>query len=126
MASIRSKDTKPELALRAALRAAGIFGYRVNMRALPGNPDIAFTRWKVAVFVDGAFWHGHPDHWHAHRASEYWRAKISRTQERDRIANHALSELKWAVLRFWDFEIKDDTDGCVDEIRAALQERGHS
>ncbi len=63
MAAIRSKDTKPELAMRAALRRAGATGYRLHRRDIPGRPDAAFIRWKVAVFVDGAFWHGHPDHW---------------------------------------------------------------
>ena len=62
MARIRSRDTKPELALRRALYAAGVRGWRCHNRQLPGKPDIAFTRWRVAVFVDGRFWHGLPDY----------------------------------------------------------------
>jgi DNA mismatch endonuclease, patch repair protein len=79
MAAIRSKNTKPELALRIALRRAGATGYRLHRRDLPGRPDVAFMRWKVAVFVDGVFWHGHPDFWDPDTASsDYWRTKISR------------------------------------------------
>jgi DNA mismatch endonuclease (patch repair protein) len=90
MAAIRSTNTGPERALRAALRERGATGYRIHLRSLPGRPDVAFTRWKVAVFVDGAFWHGHPDHFNPATATEYWRDKIKRTQERDRQADEAL------------------------------------
>src|SRR5437762_2599575 len=85
MAAIRSKNTKPERLVREELCRRGLTGYRVHSR-LPGRPDIAFTRWRVAVFTDGAFWHGHPDHSRPN-ATEYWRAKIARTQERDRLAD---------------------------------------
>src|SRR5687767_6028947 len=61
MARIRSRNTGPELALRRALHAAGVRGWRCHAKHLPGKPDLAFTRWRVAVFVDGCFWHGHPD-----------------------------------------------------------------
>src|SRR6188472_4274625 len=83
MAAIRSKDTQPELALRRALHSRGIRGWRCHQRGVAGKPDLAFTRWRVAVFVDGAFWHGHPDHFKFGRGG-YWDAKIARTQERDR------------------------------------------
>lgn len=124
MAAIRSKDTKPELAVRKALREYGATGYRVHHTSLPGRPDIAFTRWRVAVFIDGSFWHGHPDHFQPETASEYWRAKIARTQERDRNANQALEANGWTVLRFWDFEVKRRLDGLVAEIGTALRASG--
>lgn len=120
MAAIRAKDTKPELALRQALWRGGVRGWRCHVRAVPGNPDLAFTRCKVAVFVDGAYWHGHPDHIRP-GASEYWRAKIARTQERDRAANAALVTDGWTVLRFWDFQIARELDRCVDSVKAAVQ-----
>ena len=120
MTAIRAKDTKPELALRSALWREGVRGWRCHARAVPGNPDIAFTRCKVAIFVDGAFWHGHPAHIR-HGASDYWRTKIARTQERDRAANAALSEGGWAVLRFWDFEIAGDLDRCVCAVRDTVE-----
>jgi DNA mismatch endonuclease, patch repair protein len=123
MAAIRSKNTKPEIALRAALRAAGATGYRVHLRTLPGKPDVAFTRWRVAVFVDGAFWHGHPDHFSPATATTYWREKIAATKARDRKADQALAEAGWSVVRFWDFELQDNPEvqikKVLDELAAA-------
>jgi DNA mismatch endonuclease (patch repair protein) len=122
MARIRSRDTSPELALRRALFAAGARGFRCNVRSLPGKPDIAFTRWRVAVFVDGCFWHGHPDFFTPGKSGAYWDAKIARTQERDRIANEELEALGWKVLRFWDFEVDTDVAECVERVVLALRE----
>jgi DNA mismatch endonuclease, patch repair protein len=124
MAAIRSKNTGPELALRAALRAAGATGYRVHFKGLPSRPDVVFTRWKVAVFVDGAFWHGHPDHFDPARAAPYWREKISRTQERDRLADEALRSQGWTVIRFWDFELADSPEDMVGRVLHALRVSG--
>lgn len=121
MARIRSRDTKPELALRRALHAAGHRGWRCHLRTVPGRPDVAFTRRKVAIFVDGAFWHGHPDHFTPGKSGEYWDKKIARTQERDRTANMTLAREGWAVLRFWDFEIEADLSECVSAVSGALR-----
>jgi len=126
MAHIRSKDTKPELAIRQGLFALGLRGWRCHTRSLPGKPDVAFTRWRVAVFVDGAFWHGHPDHFTFGKSGSYWDAKIARTQERDRLANEELRERGWTVLRFWDFEVREKLTTCLAEIVAALEEAGRS
>src|SRR4051794_39700592 len=120
MSRIRSRNTKPELALRSALWASGLRGWRVHAKTLPGKPDLAFTRWRIAVFVDGCFWHGHPDFFTPGKSGSYWDAKIERTKERDRQANEALSAAGWTVLRFWDFEVEQDLDRCVAEVRDAL------
>jgi DNA mismatch endonuclease (patch repair protein) len=122
MARIRSRDTTPELALRRGLYAAGIRGWRCHAKHVAGKPDVAFTRWRVAVFVDGCFWHGHPDFFTPGKSGEYWDAKIERTKERDRIANETLRSHGWSVLRFWDFEVEEDPDRCVAEVIAALAE----
>jgi DNA mismatch endonuclease (patch repair protein) len=124
MAAIRAKNTRPELALRAALRAAGATGYRLHLKTLPGRPDVAFSRWKVAVFVDGAFWHGHPDHFDPERAKPYWREKIARTQERDRVADAALSQHGWTVIRFWDFELANEPERVIHQVLEALRQAG--
>jgi DNA mismatch endonuclease (patch repair protein) len=126
MSRIRSRDTKPELALRQALWAEGVRGWRVHARTLPGKPDLAFTRWRIAVFVDGCFWHGHPDYFTPGKSGEYWDAKIARTQERDRLANEALVGAGWQVLRFWDFEVEQDLAGCVTRVIASLALTGAS
>jgi DNA mismatch endonuclease (patch repair protein) len=124
MAAIRSRNTKPELMLRRALRDAGLVGYRCNHPHLPGRPDIAFTRWRVAVFVDGAFWHGHPDFFVFGRHGEYWDDKIRRTQVRDAVQEQALVEAGYAVVRFWDHNVVEDPSACVSKIVAVLAEAG--
>ena len=121
MARIRSRDTSPELALRRALYAAGVRGWRCHAKQLPGKPDLAFTRWRIAVFVDGCFWHGHPDFFTPGKSGAYWDSKIARTKERDAAANAALAAAGWTVLRFWDFEIERDVLGCVEHVLAALR-----
>src|SRR5436189_163858 len=105
MAGIRGADTKPERLLRQALWRLGVRGWRCNWRGPDGRIDIAFTRWKVAVFVDGAFWHGHPSKWRPGRWRGYWNEKILRNIDRDKRQNHALAKAGWVVIRVWDFEI---------------------
>lgn len=125
MAAIRAKNTKPELALRAALWKAGATGYRLHRKDLPGRPDLAFIRWRVAVFVDGVFWHGHPDHWSPEKAaSDYWREKIERNMRRDRAADERLSNMGWTVIRVWDIEVRDEIDRCTERVLAALRSAG--
>lgn len=124
MAAIKSRDTHPEVALRRALRERGLTGYRCHPKGLPGKPDIAFTRWRLAIFVDGCFWHGHPDHFTPGKLSAYWDEKIRRTKERDRQQEAALRDGGWEVLRFWDFEIKDQLDACLSRVEERLGELG--
>lgn len=124
MAAIRSANTGPERTLRAALRERGATGYRLHLRTLPGKPDVAFTRWKVAIFVDGAFWHGHPDHFNPDTASDYWREKIKRNQERDRCADHDLRDMGWTVIRLWDFQVREDPAGAAQRAVLALRRSG--
>lgn len=123
MARIRSKDTKPELLLRKGLYAAGVRGWRCHPRRVPGKPDVAFVGRRIAIFVDGRFWHGHPDYFTFGKSGDYWDAKIRRTQERDQQANEALSADGWLVLRFWDFEIEQDLAAAVERIETALAAR---
>jgi DNA mismatch endonuclease, patch repair protein len=120
MSRIRSKDTKPELLLRRELFRRGVRGWRCHPKSVPGKPDVAFVRRRVAVFVDGCFWHGHPDFFTPGKSGTYWDAKIARTQERDRLANEALAANSWTVLRFWDFEVEDNLDDCVERVIDAI------
>src|SRR4051794_21955589 len=123
MSRIRRRDTKPELAMRAALWARGMRGYRIDRRTLPGRPDISFGQAKVAVFVDGAFWHGHPSAFKAGKSGLYWDSKIAGNVARDRAADEALDAMGWAVLRFWDFEVNRELERCVDDVAATLHAR---
>jgi DNA mismatch endonuclease, patch repair protein len=122
MASIRSTDTKPERLLRQALWQFGARGWRCNWRGPGGRIDIAFTRWKVAVLVDGSFWHGHPSKWQPGRWQGYWDEKIKRNIARDARQNEVLAAEGWAILRFWDFEIQHDTAPLVSQVRRALDD----
>ena len=133
MSAVKSKDTRPELKLRKALWREGL-RYRVNYKKLPGKPDIVFTKWKVAVFCDGDFWHGH--NWaisgqkslqeELSSYSQYWRDKILRNIERDEENNKALIALGWTVVRIWESDIKNDLDGCVKTIKELLFEHNIS
>lgn len=121
MARIKRRDTKPELLLRRALWSAGWRGYRVDDRRLPGRPDIAWTRHRVAVFIDGAFWHGHPSAYTPGQHGIYWDEKVARNCERDRLANAALTAMGWKVLRFWDFDVRKELAACLAEVARTLR-----
>jgi DNA mismatch endonuclease (patch repair protein) len=120
MASIRSGDTKPELLLRRSLWRAGLRGWRCHWRGPGGRIDIAFTRWRLAVLVDGSFWHGHPSKWQPGRWSGYWDEKIKRNLARDDAQNEALQAADWQVMRVWDFEVEHDPDAVASEVAVAL------
>lgn len=120
MAAVKGKNTGPEMVLRKALYAAGVRGWRCHYRRVAGTPDIAWPRRKVAVFVDGAFWHGHPSRHRPGRSGRYWDEKIARNVERDRAVDSELEEAGWSVVRVWDFEVKRDLPGTVAKVQAAL------
>ena len=119
MQNIRSKNTKAERLLRKALWHHGV-RYRKNYKELPGKPDIAITKYKIAVFVDGDFWHarGHDKTPGEQIATNknYWSAKMKRNVERDRYVNELLLEQGWLVLRFWESDIKRNLEKCINEV----------
>ncbi|KAA6322534.1 Very short patch repair protein [termite gut metagenome] len=109
MSKIRSKNTKPEMALRKALFARG-YRYRVNYKKLPGKPDIVFPKYKIAIFVHGCFWHGHEkgciDSHIPKTNIEYWSEKIRKNKERDENNIARILSMEWKVLIIWDCEIQ--------------------
>lgn len=121
MAKVKGRDTGPELTLRRALHAAGVRGWRCHRRTLPGCPDVAFGRARLAVFVDGGFWHGHPKKWWPGRSGAYWDAKIERNVARDRRVDLELEAIGWRVLRLWDFEVTRDPSSAAERVVTALQ-----
>jgi DNA mismatch endonuclease, patch repair protein len=123
MAAVRAKDTEPELLFRRALYAAGVRGWRLHYSRVPGKPDLAWPGRRVAVFIDGAFWHGHPSRHRPGRSGRYWDEKIAGNVARDRRVDRELSARGWAVLRLWDFEIKSDLDASVTRLTALLEAR---
>ena len=127
MAAIGSKNTGPELALRSLLSAAGL-RYRIHRKDLPGRPDIVFAKERLAVFVDGDFWHGRD--WEQRKAAgqfkvrrKLWIAKIERNIQRDRMVNCRLYAKGWSVLRFWSTDIQKTGDRVLDLICCRLDRR---
>lgn len=123
MANVSLKGGRTETLLAHALWHAGI-RYRKNYKALPGSPDIAITRYKVAVFVDGEFWHG--EDWENRkkklkRNREYWIEKIEENISRDKRNDTLLKEMGWTSIHFWEKEVKRDLDMCVHKIVDAVQ-----
>ncbi|MEU9018192.1 very short patch repair endonuclease [Actinomadura sp. NPDC048394] len=119
----RNRDTSPELALRSLVHAAGL-RYRVAAKPLPGmrrTADLVFRPTRVAVFIDGCFWHGCPEHFVPPKTNpEYWRGKIGRNVERDRDTDARLAEAGWLVLRFWEHE---PADHCARTVYEAVRSR---
>lgn len=123
MSAVRSSDTGPELRLRRALYAAGVRGWRCHYDRAPGKPDLAWAGMRVAIFVDGAFWHGHPSRHKPGRSGEYWDRKIARNVQRDRENDKALRRADWIVLRVWDFEVARELLAVVSRIEETLGRR---
>lgn len=123
MARVGQKDTAPETALRKALHSSGLRGYRLHRRDVPGTPDLAWLGLKVAVFVDGAFWHGHPSAFKRGQSGRFWDEKIAKNMRRDRQIDQRLAADGWKVVRLWDFEIERDLSKCVERVRTELAER---
>lgn len=119
----RNRDTSPERALRSLVHAAGL-RYRVAAKPLPGmrrTADLVFRPTRVAVFVDGCFWHGCPTHFVPPKTNPgYWREKIGRNVQRDRDTDARLADAGWLVIRFWEH---DPADWCSETVRAAVVSR---
>ena len=122
MSANRGKDTKPEIILRKTLWAAGLKGYRLHRKKVPGRPDIAFTGKHVAVFVNGCFWHRCPtcklplpkSH------QKFWREKFERNTKRDKAKVKQLRAQGWKVVTVWECEIKKDISRPLRAIKKVL------
>jgi DNA mismatch endonuclease (patch repair protein) len=120
MSRIRAKNTGPEVKLRKLLFSNGIRGYRIHY-ALPGKPDIVFTKKKIAIFVDGCFWHKCPICFQEPETrKEFWMKKINSNVERATKVNEKLRQNGWTVIRIWEHEIRKDPENAVKKIIDAL------
>ncbi|MCF3170181.1 very short patch repair endonuclease [Streptomyces violaceoruber] len=123
MQAIRSRDTKPERLIRRLVHANGL-RYRVAARPLPDlrrTADLVFRPAKVAVFIDGCYWHGCPEHYVSPKTNPgYWSEKVARNIARDRDTDEQLSAAGWLVLRFWEHQ---SSDACALSIISAVRER---
>ncbi|MBW7924733.1 MAG: very short patch repair endonuclease [Burkholderiaceae bacterium] len=123
MARVRSSGSKIELVLGSAMWRRGI-RYRKQYRKVPGRPDFAVVRAKLAIFCDSSFWHGRgwPESAAAfHTNRHFWLPKIEGNIRRDAEVNELLAQLGWSVLRFWDDDILERTDECVASVLHALK-----
>ena len=125
MRRVKGQNTKPEILLRKAMFAIGLRGWRCHRNDLPGKPDIVFGKARLAIFVDGAFWHGHPSKYWRGRSSGYWDTKIQRNIERDRAVNQQLTAHGWNIIRLWDFEVEADPQKAAFRVNQALQLTQH-
>jgi DNA mismatch endonuclease (patch repair protein) len=122
MRSNRGKDTSPEMTLRSSLYKGGIRGYRLHTKGVPGRPDILFPRQRLAVFVNGCFWHRCPkcalplpkSH------SDFWSKKFELNRQRDERKIHELKSAGWRVLIIWECEIRKDLGNSVKRVKRAL------
>jgi DNA mismatch endonuclease, patch repair protein len=131
MGAIRSRDNKTEVALRKALYAKGL-RYRLHPAGIEGKPDIVFPRERVAVFVDGDFWHARllresgmgsfPSLIRTPK-KEYWLTKFTRRIERDDEVNSLLRQSGWHVVRFWESDLRRDLENCVTLVDQAIRRR---
>lgn len=125
MRANKSKGTKPELALAKAMWALGL-RCRKNSGSIFGKPDFSFKKYKVAVFVDGEFWHGKD--WEQRKAEikgnrEFWIAKIERNIRRDMEVTGRLKAEGWTVLRFWSNDVVKDTTSCAEKVKEIIRAR---
>jgi len=122
MRRVKGADTSCEVRLRSALHRRGL---RYSLRKpLPGKPDIVFVRARVAVFVDGCFWHGCPEHCRMPSSNTgYWDAKIARNMARDRVITKELRAQGWRVVRVWEHDVKDQLNRCAARVGRVVRAR---
>jgi len=118
MSRIRSKNSVPELILRKALWSRSV-RYRIHKKGLPGSPDLVINKYRLAIFIDGDFWHGYK--WEQKRDTiksntKFWIPKIERNMQKDRLNNARLSQMGYTVMRFWEHEVKNNLERCINQI----------
>jgi DNA mismatch endonuclease, patch repair protein len=119
MSRIKGKDTGLEVQVRSELHKRGL-RFRKHIKELPGKPDIVFSKARVAVFVDGDFWHGYRFPLWEHKVSDFWKKKIVTNRDRDRRNHKKLRGLGWTVIRVWQHEVQEDFEACINRIVSAI------
>lgn len=120
MSRIRGRDTGPERAVANLLADAGLVA-ESQARDLPGRPDFVLREHRIAIFVDGAFWHGWRFPAWRHKLSEHWEAKIEQNRNRDRRNHRALRRQGWKVIRLWDFHLERSPQGCLERVLVSIR-----
>lgn len=120
MSRIKSRNTQPELVVRSLAHSRGL-RFRIHERSLPGCPDLVFAASRVAVFIDGDFWHGWRFPRWKDKLSPYWESKIAGNRERDKSNFRRLRHNGWMVIRLWEHDVKTNAEECVDRIERAVR-----
>jgi DNA mismatch endonuclease (patch repair protein) len=120
MSRIKGKDTGPELHVRSELHRLGL-RYRKHVKSLPGTPDIVFTKAKIAIFIDGDFWHGRQLPLWEHKLSDFWKKKIAKTRDRDTQCRKILRAMGWQVIRLWQRDLERNPQLAIRRITSKLQ-----
>ena len=120
MSSVRNRDTDIERLVRSRLHRKG-YRFRKHLKELPGTPDVVFTKQKIAVFIDGDFWHGYRFPAWKHKVSKFWQKKIEINRKRDQRNFRKLRTMGWKVIRLWKHDINKDLDASVKRIIDALK-----
>lgn len=119
MSRVKNKDTDIENIVRSELHRRG-YRFRKHVKKLPGTPDIVFTRAKVAIFIDGDFWHGYRFPCWEHKVSDFWKKKIKQNRERDQRNFRKLKNMGWTVIRLWQHDLKRNFDKSIERIVFAV------
>jgi DNA mismatch endonuclease (patch repair protein) len=120
MSRVKNRDTDLERIIRSELHARG-FRFRKHVKELPGKPDLVFSKIKLAVFIDGDFWHGYRLPEWEHKLKDFWKQKIRENRQRDQKNFRKLRRMGWRVIRIWQHEIKRDPVSCVVKIVEAVE-----
>lgn len=123
MSKIKSKNTKAEIILRKAIWANGI-RFRIHAKNMPGKPDIVINKYRLAIFVDGGFWHGYQWERKKHEIKSnlrFWIPKIESNMQRDKEKQKTLEDAGYTVMRFWDHDIKNNLSKCLNQITLYIE-----
>ena len=122
MRANKAKNTKPELLVRKALWENGVRGYRLNWKTVPGRPDIAYPGKKIAIFVNGCYWHRCPkcNLPLPKTNTDFWKEKFDKNVKRDKKKNDELLSLDWIVLVLWECDIKSDISNSIQKVKKVL------
>lgn len=120
MSRVKNRDTDIERIVRSELHRRG-YRFRKHVKRLPGTPDIVFTKAKLAILIDGDFWHGYRFPVWEHKVSEFWKQKIRKNRERDQKNIRKLRGMGWRVVRLWKHQIDGDLETCLNKIVTAIE-----
>ena len=122
MKKVKSKNTSVEIKFRQELWKSGIRGWRTCQKGIPGKPDVVYKGRKIAIFVDGCFWHGCPVCDRSPKSGDkYWENKINKNAARDKENEEKLIKEGWKVIRFWEHEVNKNVAGCVLRVKELLE-----